>query len=739
MPFDVKTTQIYSSVTFHAAYAGLGNSTTFASNTVATGDINGDGFNDIFVAPWLWGQKAYPVVLIGDGTGKFTDATSQYFAPTTTFDVIKSTFIEDFNGDGKNDLMLFDTGSEAPSAWVDGRFPGGFNHYFIQGSSGFIDSSSSLVSNTFKSFNHTSYVYDMNGDGFADYLNVRFGDTMIESAGLVLAYNDGHGNFIDKTSLLPTDVKYVGGPGVISYDTTNLHYAGAVNANDFNGDGRADIVTGSYGQEWLSHKNAVRIWEQQANGTYVGKLIAEIPSELASLGINGVAGITSGDYDKDGDVDIALFWEKSSGGLAGVEVLNNNGNGTFTDVTISALGSYLVRGGSHIDSQGRFDSGITNVEFADFNNDGYLDLIFDQQDTRVNQYTVSADQKYGDNIYINDRAGHFTPWTPNLSSTSLLPLIDQNSDQWDSGIPVTFDVNNDGVMDTVFLDGQDGGTIDISTLLSIGFHTTNTTTVGQTLSINDVIQNIVNVNTGQVLVNSNNPNNVINLKGDGTHASGYAAYNCGDNGQDGTGEIVSITGKTKFTAVVHANEDTTINLTGVSDAFFAEDAFSSINTSLTKTQTTNGATAARVTGNFTVNAGAGDDVVDLTTTVSSLGSTINAMLNGGDGNDVLWGNAGDDNIFGGNGNDKLFGGQGENHLIGGAGNDVFQFAKLGQSTDYIDDFSIGDTLKMFGGQQSEVQVDFHNDSHSIDVTWFDHTIHLNVIGTMPTSADFITF
>lgn len=48
MSYDVNSSPIYSSITYKASYAGLGNSMQFASNTVAVGDINGDGFNDIF-------------------------------------------------------------------------------------------------------------------------------------------------------------------------------------------------------------------------------------------------------------------------------------------------------------------------------------------------------------------------------------------------------------------------------------------------------------------------------------------------------------------------------------------------------------------------------------------------------------------------------------------------------------------------------------------------------------------
>ena len=65
-----------------------------------------------------------------------------------------------------------------------------------------------------------------------------------------------------------------------------------------------------------------------------------------------------------------------------------------------------------------------------------------------------------------------------------------------------------------------------------------------------------------------------------------------------------------------------------------------------------------------VNAGAGDDIVTLDSSV-----TAPAAINGGAGNDDLTAGGGDDSLLGGSGNDTLTGGAGDDSLAGGAGDD----------------------------------------------------------------------
>ena len=68
----------------------------------------------------------------------------------------------------------------------------------------------------------------------------------------------------------------------------------------------------------------------------------------------------------------------------------------------------------------------------------------------------------------------------------------------------------------------------------------------------------------------------------------------------------------------------------------------------------------RLSGIEIINAGAGDDVVDLTSTRYSYGDVT---IDGGSGNDVLWSSQGNDVLLGGSGNDRMDGGAGKDYLV----------------------------------------------------------------------------
>lgn len=85
---------------------------------------------------------------------------------------------------------------------------------------------------------------------------------------------------------------------------------------------------------------------------------------------------------------------------------------------------------------------------------------------------------------------------------------------------------------------------------------------------------------------------------------------------------------------------------------------------------------APLVGSFEVNAAGGDDMVEVSRSVS-----IPVTMRGGAGRDTLIGGSGPDTLIGGSGNDRLvgrggadllYGGPGKDVLIGGPGNDVLR-------------------------------------------------------------------
>ncbi|MDA9948073.1 Ig-like domain-containing protein, partial [Paracoccaceae bacterium] len=104
-----------------------------------------------------------------------------------------------------------------------------------------------------------------------------------------------------------------------------------------------------------------------------------------------------------------------------------------------------------------------------------------------------------------------------------------------------------------------------------------------------------------------------------------------------SGERLSLAGKTKFSSVIDGEEDAdTLNLTDsiAGDAFFLHDSYSGLHDSLTAVDDGMGrTTVARAISLETINAGAGDDVIDLTSPTFDMGG-IGMTINGEAGNDT---------------------------------------------------------------------------------------------------------
>ncbi|MDP3651270.1 MAG: DUF4347 domain-containing protein [Rhodoferax sp.] len=244
----------------------------------------------------------------------------------------------------------------------------------------------------------------------------------------------------------------------------------------------------------------------------------------------------------------------------------------------------------------------------------------------------------------------------------------------------------------------------------------------------------LNPGSGADVVNAGAGNDTINLSADGVWTSGFAAANESLPGGAGTAQQVLLEGKNRFADVLDGGEGAdTLQLTEGSDAFFLHDAYSLFNTSATLSSDARGMHSnARTTGIETLLAGAGDDIIDLTSLNYTLGGI---RVEGGAGNDILWGNVGADQLLGGEGNDILFGGAGANTLTGGAGADIFQYAKGGSAHDSIGDFQMGsDKIELYGAiSTDEVAVALNGDH--VTLTWGAQTMDLVGITSTAGSND----
>jgi VCBS repeat-containing protein len=181
----------------------------------------------------------------------------------------------------------------------------------------------------------------------------------------------------------------------------------------------------------------------------------------------------------------------------------------------------------------------------------------------------------------------------------------------------------------------------------------------------------------------------IQLESSVVWGAGYAAKNVSNNSSVGTNEQIALDALNRFSDVIDGGADTdTLILTDGNDAFFIDDVYSDLNSSLTLVSTTqNIDSTSRITNLEVINTGAGNDIVDLTSADFVLTEAV--VINGEAGNDTLWGSNGNDVLNGGTGDDTLFGGAGDDTLTGGTGKDTFQFT-ASSGYDIITDFSVSD-------------------------------------------------
>lgn len=210
-------------------------------------------------------------------------------------------------------------------------------------------------------------------------------------------------------------------------------------------------------------------------------------------------------------------------------------------------------------------------------------------------------------------------------------------------------------------------------------------------SVVDTIQSDALANLIQTL----GGNDVVTLMADGTWEAGYKAKNVAQGDEIGTNQSITLSGMNRFSDVIDAGTGTdTLNLTLGNDAFFLEDIYSAFHQEVVLTPSSQGESSAqRMVGLENIYAGAGDDIVDL----SSINYLNNTMISvwGDVGDDVIWASSGDDVLYGGADNDILFGGSGSDTLSGGMGEDIFQFS-ASAGNDVINDFELSsDSIQLY--------------------------------------------
>jgi len=265
-------------------------------------------------------------------------------------------------------------------------------------------------------------VGDYDNDGYEDLYVTAYG-------GNKLYHNNGDGTFTDVT-----EKAGVAGSGW----STSAAWV------DLDNDGLLDLVVLRYLQWdfddiWCGeHKEGYRaychpdlfqpiaplVYHNDGNGRFT-----EVSQKIGLSKPGKGLGIALADYDRDGHIDLFVANDSM------VEFLyHNKGDGTFEEVGL--LSEVAV------DGDGRTYAGM-GVDFADYNNDGFPDLIV----------TALANQRYA--LYLNSRDSTFSY----ASFTSGVARATMTHSGW--GVRF-LDYDNDGWKDLLIAQGHDLDTVELS-------------------------------------------------------------------------------------------------------------------------------------------------------------------------------------------------------------------------------------------------------------------------------------
>ncbi|HEY2073779.1 MAG TPA: FG-GAP-like repeat-containing protein, partial [Gaiellaceae bacterium] len=365
-----------------------------AGTELTMGDVNGDGVADAVITRITCcppQHVTHPIgIYLGDGHGGYIDGSSIWTGSPARTEWGRQILIADFNGDGRNDIFVADHGYDADP------YPGHPNTLALSTPQGkLVDASANLP--TESDFSHSAAAADINGDGNLDIYvgNLPAGPGTGPPEILV---NDGTGHFTRRTDLLPSQV--VDDYGTVAF-TRSLFV-------DVNGDGAPDLVLGDDGRNPDS-----RVLMNDGTGHFSwGEALPAKP-----FGTNAIAiSLATLDVNRDGSPDLLVGYTRGDPFYSGsyVQVLVNNGDGTFTDETSTRLPDQATTQGWPY-----------AIRIADVNGDGRPDFAV----------SINGDGTEHGLLYVDDGTGVYDQ-VPFHAANAWFAFADANGD----GAPDIFSV-----------------------------------------------------------------------------------------------------------------------------------------------------------------------------------------------------------------------------------------------------------------------------------------------------------
>jgi hypothetical protein len=371
----------YSSLTGEKCASNDCNSTQFAQRVHRMGDINGDGYEDLFVSSQNWyievssssGYWGRSFIFYGSSTGinatygwsNRGQSSDDYYGSGYVLDA-------DFDGDGYTDLAVGayaddPSGSDSGAIFI---YPGS--------ASGILSSSTKTINGSNASDQYGYYgrvdAGDFNGDGMDDLvLGVPNDDSAASNAGKVVIHSGtttGHVNSTVGTTLYG--------------ENADDQFGYRVTVGDFNGDGFDDLAAAApYNDDNNTNSGKIYFYYGSSTG-----LSTTASNNQYGGGYNynyGTNMTSTGDINGDGFDDFVSRGRFYLGSQAGISGSNDQ---SWSNTEIYPMGDATGDGFDDVVYSNRFysgaadgnmvseDSGSYLLTASDLNGDGYEDLVY---------------------------------------------------------------------------------------------------------------------------------------------------------------------------------------------------------------------------------------------------------------------------------------------------------------------------------------------------------------------------
>jgi hypothetical protein len=312
----------------------------------AWGDYDNDGWLDLYVTDYMGTSHLYR----NNRDGTFTDVAGRAGVAHPPRHTTSATFV-DYDNDGWLDLYV--GVAYGPNVLYHNNRDGTFTD--VTAHSGLGDSGRTLS---------TAWA-DYDGDGYLDVFVANYPEEAV-----TFDPNSTPGENTQHVMRMPRPqdrLYHNNGDGTFSDVTPQLGFVPTRGFGfsavwfDFNRDGRPDLyVAYDFGQ--VIQPNT--LWRNDGPGGPTGWRFAQVEQAAGVASKANCMGVASGDYDNDGWLDLAVS-------NIGPNFLYHNERGaSFREL---AAGAHVTYHNQVIDNA--MDPSMTwGVDFADFNNDGWLDL-----------------------------------------------------------------------------------------------------------------------------------------------------------------------------------------------------------------------------------------------------------------------------------------------------------------------------------------------------------------------------